>query len=72
MCMIGSCKKEKIVAHCESVYVGTLGLKEIKREKLPTIKKKKSIYVYIYIYIYIFVEDVHAAASRSHAASLRI
>ena len=67
MCMIGSCKKEKIVAHCESVYVGTLGLKEIKREKLPTIKKKN-----IYIYIYIFVEDVHAAASRSHAASLRI
>ena len=61
MCMIGSCKKEKIVAHCESVYVGTLGLKEIKREKLPTIKN-----------IYIFVEDVHAAASRSHAASLRI
>ena len=70
MCMIGSCKKEKIVAHCESVYVGTLGLKEIKREKLPTI----NIYIYIYIciYIYIFVEDVHAAASRSHAASLRI
>ena len=52
MCMIGSCKKEKIVAHCESVYVGTLGLKEIKREKLPTIKKKKkNICIYIYIYI---------------------
>ena len=47
--MIGSCKKEKIVAHCESVYVGTLGLKEIKREKLPTIKKKKYIYIYIYL-----------------------
>ena len=51
MCMIGSCKKEKIVAHCESVYVGTLGLKEIKREKLPTI----NIYIYIYVYIYIYL-----------------
>ena len=52
MCMIGSCKKEKIVAHCESVYVGTLGLKDIKREKLPTIKKKKkNICIYIYIYL---------------------
>ena len=43
-----------------------LGIEGDKKGEIADYKKN------IYIYIYIFVEDVHAAASRSHAASVRI